>query len=102
MKKQTKHTGTYSLLISLLVLLFIALALAVVEIADFRYRIVGYVILGVAVSAGTFLIVRWFFVRYVEQNIRPIFKTIQAHNEVITVTSKVNEGTPFIFSTEKA
>jgi two-component system phosphate regulon sensor histidine kinase PhoR len=79
MKKQTKHTGTYSLLISLLVLLFIALALAVVEIADFRYRIVGYVILGVAVSAGTFLIVRWFFVRYVEQNIRPIFKTIQRY-----------------------
>ena len=74
-----KPSRTYSIVISLLVLLFIAMALTVNELAGFRNNVMEYVILGLVVSAGTFLIVRFFFIRFVERNIRPILKTLQSY-----------------------
>jgi two-component system phosphate regulon sensor histidine kinase PhoR len=79
MIKKGKHSRTHSLLVSLLVLLLIAIALTVNELTGFRQGVIDYVILGVVVSAGTILIVRFFFIRYVELNIKPIFKTIESY-----------------------
>ena len=77
--KPGKPSRTYSILISMLVLLLIAIALTVNELADFRSIFMEYLVLGIVVLLGTFLIVRLFFIRFVERNIRPIFKTIQRY-----------------------
>ncbi len=74
-----KYSRPYALLVSLLILLLIAVAFVVNELAGFRQGVIDYVILGVVVSAGTILIVRFFFIRYVERNIRPIFRTIESY-----------------------
>ncbi|MEN8155803.1 MAG: ATP-binding protein [Bacteroidota bacterium] len=74
-----KPSRTYALLISLLVLVFTALALVISELIRFREGFIKYIISGVVVSAGTFLVVRFFFTRFVEDNIRPIFRTLQSY-----------------------
>lgn len=78
MVKPAKPSRTFSILISLVVLLFIALALAIIELAGFEQDFLDYLVLGVVVSAGTIFIVRIFFIRFVERNISPIFKTIES------------------------
>lgn len=79
MKRTGKPSRTYSILISLLVLVLIALAIAVNELAGFRSNMAEYVILASVVFFGTLLIVRFFFIRFVERNIRPVFKTLQSY-----------------------
>lgn len=88
-----KSAKTYALLITVLVVLFVVLVLAVNEIAGFDHSLVDYLILGVIVVLGTFLIVRWFFIRFVETKIDPIFKTIQ--NQAKTkrsIREKIDRG----------
>jgi len=91
--KPAKPSRTYSILISLLVLLLIALALAVNKLAGFESIIMDYLVLGLVVSVGTFLIVRVFFIRFVERNIRPIFKTIQSYTmSTKKLREKIDQG----------
>lgn len=91
--KPAKPSRTYSILISLLVLLLIALALTVNKLAGFESIIMDYLVLGLVVSAGTFLIVRVFFIRFVERNIRPIFKTIQSYTmSTKKLREKIDQG----------
>jgi two-component system phosphate regulon sensor histidine kinase PhoR len=65
--------------ISLLMLCFLALALLVNELAGFENKIIEYLVIGALVTAGTLLSVRIFFVRFVEDNIRPIVRNIQSY-----------------------
>ena len=58
------HSRTYSIVISLLVLLFITPVLIVNELADFSNHALEYIILGLLLVAGTFLIVNFFFNRF--------------------------------------
>lgn len=73
-----KSAKTYALLITSVVVLFIVLALSVNEIAGFTHSLVDYLVLGVVVLIGTFLIIRWFFIRFVEAKIDPIHETIHS------------------------
>jgi two-component system phosphate regulon sensor histidine kinase PhoR len=70
---------TYSLIITLMVLVLTAGVLLVNELLEFRNRFIEYILIGVVVAGGTFGIVRFFFVRFVEQKINPIFKTIHSY-----------------------
>jgi two-component system phosphate regulon sensor histidine kinase PhoR len=80
MKATRRPAITHAILISMFVLLLIAVALVVNEWIGFSRKLLDYVILGVVVAAGTFLIVRFFFIRFVTINIRPVFKTMQHFN----------------------
>lgn len=73
-----KSAKTYALLITSVVVLFIVLVLSVNEIAGFTHSLVDYLVLGVVVLTGTFLIIRWFFIRFVEAKIDPIHETIHS------------------------
>lgn len=79
MKTIGKPSRAYYILISLLVLLFGALVVLINELGGFKHNFVNYFIQGVIVSAGTFLMIRFFFIRFVERNIRPIFKILQSY-----------------------
>jgi two-component system phosphate regulon sensor histidine kinase PhoR len=88
-----KSAKTHALIITTLVVLLVALALAVNEIAGFSQSPVRYLVLGMAVIPGTFLIVRRFFIRFVESRIDPIYKTIQ--NQPISrksIRNKIDRG----------
>lgn len=73
-----KSAKTYALLITSVVVLFIVVVLSVNEIAGFTHSLVDYLVLGVVVLTGTFLIIRWFFIRFVEAKIDPIHETIHS------------------------
>jgi two-component system phosphate regulon sensor histidine kinase PhoR len=73
-----KPSRTYSILISLIVLGLVATGLLVLELANFTNKVVEYIVLAVVVSGGTFVIIRFFFIRFIERNISPIFNTIQS------------------------
>jgi two-component system phosphate regulon sensor histidine kinase PhoR len=66
------------MLISLIVLGLVATGLLVIELANFANKIVEYIVLAVVVTGGTFVIIRFFFIRFIERNISPIFNTIQS------------------------
>jgi signal transduction histidine kinase len=68
--KPEKPSRTYSILISMLVLLLIAIALTVNELAGFRSIFMEYLVLGVVVLLGTILIVRLFFIRFVDREVQ--------------------------------
>lgn len=88
-----KGARTYALLIAALVLLFVVLAFAVVEIAGFSLSLVSYLIMGLVVVLGTFLVVRRIFIRFVETRIDPIYKTIQNHNTSRkSIREKIDRG----------
>ncbi len=74
-----KSTKTYALLITLLIVILVAVALTGVEQIGFKHAIVDYIIPGMIVAGGTFLIVRYFFIRYVADKIDPISKTIHSY-----------------------
>jgi two-component system phosphate regulon sensor histidine kinase PhoR len=67
----------YSLFVSLLVLLLFALAVALGELVDFGSPLLEYVLLGVPVAAGTFLLIRFFFIRFLQRRISPMFRSLQ-------------------------
>ena len=88
-----KSAKSNALIITALVVLFVALALCVNDLAGFSHSPVRYLVLGVVVIPGTFLIVRRFFIRFVESKIDPIYKTIQ--NQPISrksVRDKIDRG----------
>jgi two-component system phosphate regulon sensor histidine kinase PhoR len=66
------------MLISLIVLGLVATGLLVIELANFTNKVVEYIVLAVVVTGGTFVIIRFFFIRFIERNISPIFNTIQS------------------------
>ncbi|MCK4750122.1 MAG: sensor histidine kinase [Bacteroidales bacterium] len=74
-----RSSRTYYLLITLLVVILTAGSILVMELADLRYRFLEYVLMGVVTAVGTFLIVRIFFIRFVESKINPIFTTIHSY-----------------------
>ena len=75
--RKGKRSRTYSVLVSLLVVLLVAMALFVFEMSGFKKNFVNYLLLALLVSGSILLIVRFFFIRFVERNIRPIFKTVE-------------------------
>lgn len=79
MSRSKRPLRTYYIQISLLVLLFVATTLFINKLAGFKHNYLDYFILAAVISIGTFLIVRFAFLRYVERNIRPIFKTLQSY-----------------------
>jgi len=74
-----RTSRTYALLISLIVVCFAAGLVLVMELIDLRYKVLEYFLFGAVVAGGTFLIVRLFFIRFVESKINPILKTIQSY-----------------------
>ena len=74
-----KTARVYSLLITLLVVLLVAAALLVYERVGNQHSIIAYLLLGAAVSAGIFLTVRFFFIRFVAGKIDPIINTIHSY-----------------------
>jgi two-component system phosphate regulon sensor histidine kinase PhoR len=74
-----KSTRIYYLLITLTVVLFIALCLVVAELVHIMPAYLEFLILAVVAGTGTFLIVRIFFIRFVEDKINPIFKSIHSY-----------------------
>ena len=49
------------------------------KLPGLTHSLLDYLVLGVVVMTGTFLIIRWFFIRFVEAKIEPIHKTIQSY-----------------------
>lgn len=74
-----KSPRFYALLISAIVLLFVSLALAICQWAGFRHNLLNCLVLGLVLAAGVYLIIRYFFVRFLERNISPILKTLQSY-----------------------
>ena len=66
-------------MISIIVLFFNTIALAVYERVGINHRLVGYLLMALVVSVGTFLIIRFFFRRFVKRKINPIIETIQSY-----------------------
>jgi two-component system phosphate regulon sensor histidine kinase PhoR len=75
--RKGKRSRTSSVLVSLLVVLLVAMALFLFEMSGFKKNFVNYLLLALLVSGSILLIVRFFFIRFVERNIRPIFKTVE-------------------------
>ncbi len=66
-------------MISVIVLFYSALALAVYELAVVNQSLAGYLLMALVLSGGTFLIIRFFFSRFVKQKVNPIIETIQSY-----------------------
>ncbi|HER07760.1 MAG TPA: sensor histidine kinase [Bacteroides sp.] len=75
-----KTSNQYSAIITLLVMLLAAGGILLSLLVNFRYDFLEYLIPAVTVTAGSFLIIKFFFNRFVEQKINPIFKTIRRHS----------------------
>ena len=70
-----------------------AMALVVNEIAGFKHIMIDYLVVGLVGMVGTFLIVRHFFIRFVETKIDPILKTIQSHSmSQKSIREKIDSG----------
>ena len=88
-----KSALTYAIVISLAVFLFISLALTINELAGFQHTFLDYMVLGLVVFTGTFLIVRRFFIRFVEAKIDPIFKAIHSFSTSRkSIRDKIDSG----------
>lgn len=88
-----KSAKTYSLLITAMVVMLVVLALIVNEIAGFKHAIIDYLVLGLVVILGTFLIVRRYFIHFVETKIDPIIKTIQSYTmSQKSIRDKIDKG----------
>ena len=74
-----KSTKTYALLTTLLIVILVAVALTGIEQIGFKHSIIDYIIMGIVVAGGTFLIVKYFFIRSVADKIDPISKTIHSY-----------------------
>ncbi len=74
-----KPARNYAILISLFVLLFVEAAIFLIERVGFRHSYLNYIVMGLVIWAGTFLIVRFFFNRFAEQKIRFIFRGLQSY-----------------------
>ena len=75
-----KTSKGYPIIITSLVVVFLAVALIVNGFVGIEHSSLYYMIMGVMVAGGVFLIVRLFFIRFVETKINPIIKTIHSYN----------------------
>ncbi len=88
-----KSAKIYALVISLVVFFLVSLVLTINELAGFRHTLLDYLVLGTVVLVGTFLIVRLFFIRYVESKIDPLYKTIQSYSmSSKSIRNKIDRG----------
>ena len=74
-----KTSKGYPIIITSLVVVFLAVALIVNGFVGIEHSSLYYMIMGVMVAGGVFLIVRLFFIRFVETKINPIIKTIHSY-----------------------
>ncbi len=74
-----KTSKGYPIIITILVVLILAAAFMVNELTGIEHSSLYYVFLGMMVAGGSFLMVRFFFIRFVETKINPIFKTIHSY-----------------------
>ncbi len=74
-----KTAKSYSLAVTAVLALVLTAASAFSLWADFRNPLWGYLLVGVVLIAAAFIIVRRIFIRYVEQKVDPIFKTIHSY-----------------------
>ncbi|MFH0759235.1 MAG: ATP-binding protein [Bacteroidota bacterium] len=86
-----KPARTYAMLISFLVLLFVAAAILFIEGVGSGHGYLNYIIMGLVIWAGAFLIVRFFFKRFAEKRIRSIFKGLQSHTMSPNKSGETNE-----------
>lgn len=88
-----KNARISALVITLLIILILTAVLVVIRLTGLHDSVAGYLILGGVVTTGTFILVRRFFVRFVERKIDPIFKTIQSHTtSQRAVRRKIDKG----------
>jgi len=74
-----KTSNQYASIITLLIVVLIAGGIGLSLLVTFRYTFLEYAVPAGIVVVGSFLIIRLFFKRFVEQKINPIFKTIHSH-----------------------
>ena len=88
-----KSAKIHALVIAFGVFFLVSLVLTINEIAGFRHTLLDFLVLGAVVLVGTFLIARHFFIRFVEGNIDPIYKTIQSYTmSQKSVRDKIDSG----------
>jgi len=78
-QKKMRPDRSYVLMISVIVVSFNILALLVYEFAGINHSLVVYLLLALALSGGSFLIIRFFFKRFAQQKFNPIIETIQSY-----------------------
>jgi len=74
-----KTSTGYALIIALQLTALLAAVMFVNHLVVFRHVFLEYLLMGVVVLAGSILIIRRFFNRFVERKINPIFKTIRSY-----------------------
>lgn len=74
-----KTSNHYSSIITLLITLLIAACIVLSMLVNFRYPFLEVAVPAGIVVVGSFLIIKFYFSRFVEQKINPIFKTIHNH-----------------------
>ena len=70
---------TYSLVIALLITLITVGTIALLWLMDIRFTLLQLLIPGLVIGVASFLIVRFFFIRFVEKRINPIYNTIHSY-----------------------
>jgi two-component system phosphate regulon sensor histidine kinase PhoR len=79
-KYQFRRPGRlYPLLSGLLAMVFTGACLTAFLMLGFDHTLLNYTVLGLLAATGTFLIIRFFFIRYLEKNISPILKILQSY-----------------------
>ncbi len=88
-----KGARSYSLWITLVVIVFALLLLAIDELTLFERPIIKYLVLVAVGVPGIFLIVRLFFIRFVTSRIDPIFKSIHSYTmSKKSIRDKIDKG----------
>jgi two-component system phosphate regulon sensor histidine kinase PhoR len=83
----------YALWISLLVALLVVIALVLFDILEIKHTPVYFIVLGLSTAGLVFFIIRLYFVRFVEKEIDPIFKTLQSYTmSRKALRSKIDKG----------
>lgn len=79
MQRKKRPDRAYAVMISVMVLFYNSIALAVYEFAGINHSMTGYLFMALVVSVGTFLTIRFFFSRFVRRKINPIIETMQSY-----------------------
>jgi len=74
-----KTSTGYALIIALQLTALLAAVMFVNHLVVFRHVFLEHLLMGVVLLAGSILIIRRFFNRFVERKINPIFKTIRSY-----------------------
>lgn len=88
-----KTSTGYALIIALQLVAILAAVVVVNHLVEFGHAFIEYLLLGTALMAGSILIIRRFFNRFVEHRINPIFKTIRSYTmSQKLLREKINRG----------